>query len=151
MKSFAAAALALASFACAAPTTSRLDTRDTTEIDGVQYNVFNHAATGGQLQFVNNSGVCETTPGVNQYSGYFSIGNNQNMWFWFFESRNNPTTAPLVSWFNGGPGCSSMIGYVELICSSHKLPVEANAVQQSLPRERPLSLPQRLDSYRARA
>ncbi|KAL8907385.1 MAG: hypothetical protein Q9207_001435 [Kuettlingeria erythrocarpa] len=62
------------------------------------------------MEVVKNSGICETTPGVNQYSGYLSVGTNMNMWFWFFEARSNPTTAPLATWFNGGPGCSSMIG-----------------------------------------
>ncbi|KAH8689543.1 putative carboxypeptidase S1 [Talaromyces proteolyticus] len=86
------------------------DKRSIVERDGVTYNVFEHAATGAKMEFVKNSGICETTPGVNQYSGYLSVGNNMNMWFWFFEARNNASSAPLAAWFNGGPGCSSMIG-----------------------------------------
>lgn len=72
--------------------------------------IFQHEATGAQIDFVTNSGICETTAGVNQYSGYLSVGDDENMWFWFFESRNNASSAPLAAWFNGGPGCSSMVG-----------------------------------------
>ncbi|KAH7174267.1 putative carboxypeptidase S1 [Fusarium flagelliforme] len=76
----------------------------------VVYSVYHHAATRSKLSFVKNSGICETTPGVNQYSGYLSVGEDANMWFWFFESRNRPRTAPLVSWFGGGPGNSAQYG-----------------------------------------
>ena len=31
------------------------------------------------MRFVNNSGVCETTPGVNQVSGYLDVGQNMSM------------------------------------------------------------------------
>ncbi|KAF8639214.1 hypothetical protein AX17_001699 [Amanita inopinata Kibby_2008] len=65
---------------------------------------------GQGLRYVSDSGVCETTPGVHQMSGYIDLGQNQAMWFWFFEARNNPDTAPFTLWLNGGPGCSSMIG-----------------------------------------
>ena len=51
--------------------------------NGIEYTVFNHGATGAKLQFVNNSGICETTEGVNQYSGYISVGEKMNMWFWY--------------------------------------------------------------------
>ncbi|KAJ7291523.1 alpha/beta-hydrolase [Mycena rebaudengoi] len=61
------------------------------------------------LRYVNNSGICETTPGVHQMSGYIDIGQNMSMWFWFFASRTSPETAPFTLWINGGPGCASEI------------------------------------------
>lgn len=44
------------------------------ERDGVKHTLFKHDATGATLDFVTNSGICETTPGVNQYSGYVNFG-----------------------------------------------------------------------------
>lgn len=77
---------AAVSLACAANAVSEPilhDKRSFVERDGVNYTVFEHAATGARLEFVKNSGICETTPGVNQYSGYLSVGTNMNMWFWY--------------------------------------------------------------------
>ncbi|KAK2465009.1 hypothetical protein APHAL10511_003085 [Amanita phalloides] len=68
------------------------------------------AQPGTKLRYVSDSGVCETTPGVHQMSGYIDIAENQHIWFWFFEARSNPETAPFTLWLNGGPGCSSMVG-----------------------------------------
>jgi carboxypeptidase C (cathepsin A) len=111
------AAAALPAFVAAAPADvpSHLKGKRSTYVDnGVERTVFEHEATGAKLDFVTNSGICETTAGVNQYSGYLSVGNNMNMWFWFFEARSNATSAPLATWFNGGPGCSSMIGLFQV-------------------------------------
>lgn len=98
------------------------------ERNGVMHTIFEHEATGAKIDFVSNSGICETTPGVNQHSGYLNVGGktpleahqgslklkddtgNENLFFWFFEARHNATTAPLAVWFNGGPGRSSMVG-----------------------------------------
>ncbi|TBU33355.1 serine carboxypeptidase [Dichomitus squalens] len=63
-----------------------------------------------QLRLVENSGECETIPGVNQASGYADIDANNSMWFWFFEAREHPETAPLTLWLQGGPGGSGLVG-----------------------------------------
>jgi hypothetical protein len=67
-------ALASATFAIASP--ALVDGRSFQVKDGVNYTIFEHAATSATLSFVTNSGVCETTPGVDQYSGYISVGTN---------------------------------------------------------------------------
>ncbi|TVY57102.1 Carboxypeptidase S1-like protein A [Lachnellula cervina] len=64
-------------------------------------------------------GVCETTPGVNSYSGYIDLDENSHTFFWFFEARHNPKEAPITLWLNGGPGSDSMIGLFEELGPCH--------------------------------
>ncbi|KAJ6586387.1 serine carboxypeptidase [Mycena vulgaris] len=71
------------------------------------------ATKPGALRVVENSGVCETIPGVYQASGYGDLTSSKSIFFWYFAARNNPSTAPLSLWFNGGPGSSSMIGLLQ--------------------------------------
>lgn len=56
------------------------------------------------------AGVCETTPGVNSYSGYVDLAPDAHTFFWFFEARHQPAEAPITLWLNGGPGSDSLIG-----------------------------------------
>ncbi|MCJ1426652.1 hypothetical protein MMC29_004555 [Sticta canariensis] len=56
------------------------------------------------------AGICETTPGVNSYTGYIDLAPDSHTFFWFFEARHNPAEAPLTLWLNGGPGSDSLIG-----------------------------------------
>ncbi|MCJ1405649.1 hypothetical protein MMC11_008878 [Xylographa trunciseda] len=70
------------------------------------------APSGAQIRYKQpgKAGVCETTPGVNSYSGYIDLDAETHMFFWFFEARHNPADAPLTLWLNGGPGSDSLIG-----------------------------------------
>lgn len=55
-------------------------------------------------------GICENHKGVKSFSGYVDTNEDEHIFFWFFESRNDPKKDPLTIWFNGGPGSSSMVG-----------------------------------------
>lgn len=54
--------------------------------------------------------ICETTEGVKAFSGYIDVADDKHMFFWFFEARNDPSTAPITMWLNGGPGGDSLSG-----------------------------------------
>lgn len=48
------------------------------------------------------------------YSGFIPVnGTSKLIHYVFVESKTNTTGAPLVVWFNGGPGCSSMLGFLQ--------------------------------------
>lgn len=52
---------------------------------------------GAEIRFKQpgKEGVCETTEGVNDYAGYISLDETTNMFFWFFEARENPSEKPV--------------------------------------------------------
>ncbi|KAI0737079.1 serine carboxypeptidase [Daedaleopsis nitida] len=70
-----------------------------------------HASSAARgLRIQENSGECEEVTGVYQASGYADLDEDNSMWFWFIEARENPETAPLTLWLQGGPGGSGLVG-----------------------------------------
>ncbi|KAF8317878.1 alpha/beta-hydrolase [Clavulina sp. PMI_390] len=61
------------------------------------------------LRIKRHTDFCDPT--VRSYTGYLDAAyGTQHIFFYYFESRNDPSSDPVVMWFNGGPGCSSTTG-----------------------------------------
>ena len=56
-----------------------------------------------------NNSTCATY-GEKQWTGTVDVTDERRLFFWFFESRNDPENDPVILWLNGGPGGSSMMG-----------------------------------------
>jgi len=52
-------------------------------------------------------------PTFKTYSGYLLATGDKRLHYWFVESASKPSSDPVVLWMNGGPGCSSMEGFLE--------------------------------------
>lgn len=61
------------------------------------HTTFYYARTEAKLDYVSDSGKCETTPGVHRHSGYATVGKGMHMFFWMFE-----VSCPENSGFDGG-------------------------------------------------
>ncbi|TLD24306.1 hypothetical protein PspLS_06619 [Pyricularia sp. CBS 133598] len=91
--------------------------------------IHSRALPGVKVTFQETT-ICETTPGVKGYSGYVTlpatldpaIPFESNMFFWFFESRQSPATAPMSLWLQGGPGAAS----IDQAVSGHNGPCSVN-------------------------
>jgi carboxypeptidase C (cathepsin A) len=47
------------------------------------------------------------------YSGYLPVTANKSLHYIFVESERDPINDPVVIWFNGGPGCSSLLAFFQ--------------------------------------
>ena len=48
-------------------------------------------------QFNTSSGIGPET--VENFAGYIAVNNTRNLFYWFFESRGNPSTDPFILWY----------------------------------------------------
>jgi len=77
-----------------------------------RFSRFSHPEVQGVSARIKKSHFCDG--GVDAYTGYIDAG-TRHLFFYLFESRNDPGSDDVLLWTNGGPGGSSASGlFMEL-------------------------------------
>ncbi|KAJ7825180.1 serine carboxypeptidase [Mycena olivaceomarginata] len=85
---------------------------DMSALSETTFSVLSHPVFPNYNVRIKKSSFCDNT--VKAYTGYIDI-EARHIFFYFFESRNDPDTDDVIFWTNGGPGCSSSLGlFMEL-------------------------------------
>ncbi|KDQ13471.1 hypothetical protein BOTBODRAFT_146116 [Botryobasidium botryosum FD-172 SS1] len=90
-------------------TNHTVSTLDLSSLSTTVFSRLSHPAYPGHSVRIKKSDFCDQT--VKAYTGYIDVDHgSKHLFFYFFESRNNPDTDDVTMWINGGPGCSSSLG-----------------------------------------
>ncbi|KXN82159.1 Carboxypeptidase Y [Leucoagaricus sp. SymC.cos] len=77
------------------------------DVPNTHWTALSHPLHPGYGVRVRKTAFCDNN--VNGYTGYIDI-QARHLFFYFFESRNDPDNDDVILWTNGGPGGSSSIG-----------------------------------------
>ncbi|PVI03174.1 alpha/beta-hydrolase [Periconia macrospinosa] len=86
----------------------QIPVQDTLEAEGFKVYTGQYSEDHSiRIKQVQNDTLCNAHSA--QYTGWLDVG-GKHLFFWYFESQNDPAADPLALWLTGGPGGSSMLG-----------------------------------------
>lgn len=76
---------------------------------GYAQNIADGPQVGHFTKKKQDNSTCPTY-GESQWTGAVTVDKGRDLFYWYFDSRNDPENDPIIIWMNGGPGGSSMLG-----------------------------------------